>query len=82
RWLAPIKPHLKHLAAASSASSSLEANLKHIIVILATWDAVWEPWSAMGVPSTWWSSFVQLASAPGEAVVLNRGSSVTSQWGA
>ncbi|KAJ9506698.1 hypothetical protein QJQ45_020257, partial [Haematococcus lacustris] len=35
-------PHLKHLAAASSASSSLEANLKHITVTLATWDAVWE----------------------------------------
>ncbi|KAJ9520951.1 hypothetical protein QJQ45_014141 [Haematococcus lacustris] len=37
-----IGPHLKHLAAASSASSSLEANLKHITVTLATWDAVWE----------------------------------------
>ncbi|KAJ9519845.1 hypothetical protein QJQ45_014570 [Haematococcus lacustris] len=42
RWLAPIKPHLQHLAAASSAGTSLEANLKHITVILATWDAVWE----------------------------------------
>ncbi|KAJ9521412.1 hypothetical protein QJQ45_001209 [Haematococcus lacustris] len=42
RWLAPIKPHLQHLAAASSASTSLEANLKHITVTLATWDAVWE----------------------------------------
>ncbi|KAJ9531138.1 hypothetical protein QJQ45_000863 [Haematococcus lacustris] len=30
RWLAPIKPHLQHLAAASSAGTSLEANLKHI----------------------------------------------------
>ncbi|KAJ9522252.1 hypothetical protein QJQ45_008079 [Haematococcus lacustris] len=42
RWLAPIKPHLQHLAAASSAGTSLEANMKHITVTLATWDAVWE----------------------------------------
>ncbi|KAJ9514462.1 hypothetical protein QJQ45_016204 [Haematococcus lacustris] len=42
RWLAPIEPHLQHLAAASSAGTSLEANLKHITVTLATWDAVWE----------------------------------------
>ncbi|KAJ9515428.1 hypothetical protein QJQ45_016418, partial [Haematococcus lacustris] len=42
RWLAPIKPRLQHLAAASSAGTSLEANLKHITVTLATWDAVWE----------------------------------------
>ncbi|KAJ9530349.1 hypothetical protein QJQ45_000717 [Haematococcus lacustris] len=42
RWLAPIKPHLQNLAAASSAGTSLEANLKHITVTLATWDAVWE----------------------------------------
>ncbi|KAJ9524355.1 hypothetical protein QJQ45_008544, partial [Haematococcus lacustris] len=42
RWLAFIKPHLQHLAAASSAGTSLEANLKHITVTLATWDAVWE----------------------------------------
>ncbi|KAJ9523303.1 hypothetical protein QJQ45_005267 [Haematococcus lacustris] len=42
QWLAPIKPHLHHLAAASSAGTSLEANLKHITVTLATWDAVWE----------------------------------------
>ncbi|KAJ9510824.1 hypothetical protein QJQ45_027765, partial [Haematococcus lacustris] len=42
RWIAPIKPHLQHLAAASSAGTSLEANLKHITVTLATWDAVWE----------------------------------------
>ncbi|KAJ9508765.1 hypothetical protein QJQ45_028071 [Haematococcus lacustris] len=42
RWLAPIKPHLQHLAAASSAGTSLEANLKHITVTMATWDAVWE----------------------------------------
>ncbi|KAJ9522464.1 hypothetical protein QJQ45_008242 [Haematococcus lacustris] len=42
RWLAPIKPHLQHLTAASSAGTSLEANLKHITVTLATWDAVWE----------------------------------------
>ncbi|KAJ9519543.1 hypothetical protein QJQ45_000626 [Haematococcus lacustris] len=41
-WLALIKPHLQHLAAASSARTSLEANLKHITVTLATWDAVWE----------------------------------------
>ncbi|KAJ9516970.1 hypothetical protein QJQ45_027387 [Haematococcus lacustris] len=42
RWLAPIKPHLQHLAAASSAGISLVANQKHITVTLATWDAVWE----------------------------------------
>ncbi|KAJ9511153.1 hypothetical protein QJQ45_013222 [Haematococcus lacustris] len=30
RWLAPIKPHLQHLAAASSAGTSLEADLKHV----------------------------------------------------
>ncbi|KAJ9509238.1 hypothetical protein QJQ45_001688 [Haematococcus lacustris] len=42
RWLAPFKPHLQHLAAASLAGTSLEANLKHITVTLATWDAVWE----------------------------------------
>ncbi|KAJ9527903.1 hypothetical protein QJQ45_005634 [Haematococcus lacustris] len=36
RWLAPIQPHLQHLAAASSAGTSLEANLKHITVTLAT----------------------------------------------
>ncbi|GFH17149.1 hypothetical protein HaLaN_13714 [Haematococcus lacustris] len=41
-WLAPIKPHLQHLAAASSTGTSLVAKLKHITVILATWDAVWE----------------------------------------
>ncbi|KAJ9513851.1 hypothetical protein QJQ45_020930 [Haematococcus lacustris] len=39
RWLAPIKPHLQHLAAASSAGTSLVANPKHITVTLATWDA-------------------------------------------
>ncbi|KAJ9512901.1 hypothetical protein QJQ45_029120 [Haematococcus lacustris] len=39
---APIKPPLQHLAAANSAGTSLEANLKHITVTLATWDAVWE----------------------------------------
>ncbi|KAJ9506817.1 hypothetical protein QJQ45_008978 [Haematococcus lacustris] len=32
----------QHLAAASSAGTSLEANLKHITVTLATWDAVRE----------------------------------------
>ncbi|KAJ9526082.1 hypothetical protein QJQ45_009558 [Haematococcus lacustris] len=42
RWLAPIKPHLQHLAAASSAGTSLEANLKHITVTLTTWDALEE----------------------------------------
>ncbi|KAJ9525881.1 hypothetical protein QJQ45_009241 [Haematococcus lacustris] len=42
RWLAPIKPHLPHLAAASSAGTSLVANLMHITVTLATWDVVWE----------------------------------------
>ncbi|GFH08108.1 uncharacterized protein HaLaN_03019 [Haematococcus lacustris] len=30
------------LLTASSAGTSLEANLKHITVTLATWDAVWE----------------------------------------
>ncbi|GFH26402.1 hypothetical protein HaLaN_24546 [Haematococcus lacustris] len=42
RWLAPIKPHLQHLEAASSAGTFLVANLKHITVTLATWEAVWE----------------------------------------
>ncbi|GFH13674.1 uncharacterized protein HaLaN_09607 [Haematococcus lacustris] len=42
RWLAPIKPHLHHLAAASSAGTSLVANLKHITVTLATQDTMWE----------------------------------------
>ncbi|KAJ9527207.1 hypothetical protein QJQ45_025468, partial [Haematococcus lacustris] len=42
RWLAPVQPHHQHLAAASSAGTSLEANLKHITVTLATWDAVCE----------------------------------------
>ncbi|KAJ9519559.1 hypothetical protein QJQ45_000640 [Haematococcus lacustris] len=42
RWLAPIQPHLQHLAAASLAGTSLEANLKHFTATLATWDAVWE----------------------------------------
>ncbi|KAJ9520394.1 hypothetical protein QJQ45_000133 [Haematococcus lacustris] len=32
----------QHLAAASSAGTSLVANLKHTTVTLATWDAVWE----------------------------------------
>ncbi|KAJ9505599.1 hypothetical protein QJQ45_029296 [Haematococcus lacustris] len=32
----------QHLAAASSAGTSLVDNLKHITVTLATWDAVWE----------------------------------------
>ncbi|GFH26598.1 hypothetical protein HaLaN_24772 [Haematococcus lacustris] len=30
------------LFASDSAGTSLEANLKHISVTLATWDAVWE----------------------------------------
>ncbi|GFH29896.1 hypothetical protein HaLaN_28642, partial [Haematococcus lacustris] len=47
RWLAPIKPHLQHRAAASSAGTSLETNLQHITVTLATWDAVWELEEAM-----------------------------------
>ncbi|KAJ9520389.1 hypothetical protein QJQ45_000123 [Haematococcus lacustris] len=42
QWLAPTQPHLQRLAAASSAGTSLEANLKHITVTQATWDAVWE----------------------------------------
>ncbi|GFH14834.1 hypothetical protein HaLaN_10957 [Haematococcus lacustris] len=33
---------MHHLAAATSAGTSLVANLKHITVTLATWDAVWE----------------------------------------
>ncbi|KAJ9525005.1 hypothetical protein QJQ45_005932 [Haematococcus lacustris] len=33
--------HLQHLAAASSAGTSLLVNLKHITVTLAAWDAVW-----------------------------------------
>ncbi|GFH23036.1 uncharacterized protein HaLaN_20584 [Haematococcus lacustris] len=41
-WLAPIQPHLQHLAAASSAGTSLVSNLKHITVTLATWDVMWE----------------------------------------
>ncbi|KAJ9511275.1 hypothetical protein QJQ45_017128 [Haematococcus lacustris] len=35
-----FQPHLQHLAVASSAGTSLEANLKHITVTLATWDAL------------------------------------------
>ncbi|GFH06241.1 hypothetical protein HaLaN_00840 [Haematococcus lacustris] len=42
RWLAPIQPHLQHLAAAGSAGTFLESSLKHITVTLATCDAVWE----------------------------------------
>ncbi|KAJ9505629.1 hypothetical protein QJQ45_024235, partial [Haematococcus lacustris] len=42
RWLAPIKPHIQHLAAASSACTSLMSHLRHITVTLATWDAAWE----------------------------------------
>ncbi|KAJ9505589.1 hypothetical protein QJQ45_007287 [Haematococcus lacustris] len=38
----PPAPYLQPLAAASSAGTSLEANLKHITVTLATWDAVCE----------------------------------------
>ncbi|KAJ9524944.1 hypothetical protein QJQ45_005828 [Haematococcus lacustris] len=33
--------HLQHLAAASSAGTSLVVNVKHITVTLAAWDAVW-----------------------------------------
>ncbi|KAJ9515449.1 hypothetical protein QJQ45_016502 [Haematococcus lacustris] len=47
-WLAPIRPHLQHLAAASSTGTSLVANLKHITVTLATWDAVREVYLEMG----------------------------------
>ncbi|KAJ9525764.1 hypothetical protein QJQ45_003429 [Haematococcus lacustris] len=36
------QPHLLRLAAASSAGTSLEANLEHIPVTLATRDALWE----------------------------------------
>ncbi|KAJ9522096.1 hypothetical protein QJQ45_005185 [Haematococcus lacustris] len=38
----PDLPQFQHLAAASSAGTSLEANLKHITVSLSTWDTVWE----------------------------------------
>ncbi|KAJ9528359.1 hypothetical protein QJQ45_014338 [Haematococcus lacustris] len=38
----PLDCEDPHLAAASSAGTSLEANLKHITVTLATLDAVWE----------------------------------------
>ncbi|KAJ9514745.1 hypothetical protein QJQ45_028523 [Haematococcus lacustris] len=41
RLLASIQPHLKQLAAASSAGTSLEANLE-VTVTLGTWGAVWE----------------------------------------
>ncbi|KAJ9532278.1 hypothetical protein QJQ45_010418 [Haematococcus lacustris] len=37
-----VTSNTEHLAAASSTGTSLEANLKHITVTLATWDAVWE----------------------------------------
>ncbi|KAJ9531618.1 hypothetical protein QJQ45_021759, partial [Haematococcus lacustris] len=37
-----LRLHLQHLAAASSAGTSLEANQQHITVTLATWDVVWE----------------------------------------
>ncbi|KAJ9513402.1 hypothetical protein QJQ45_005959 [Haematococcus lacustris] len=40
QWLAPIKPHLQHLTAASSAGTSLEANLEHITITLPTWDGL------------------------------------------
>ncbi|GFH14340.1 hypothetical protein HaLaN_10371 [Haematococcus lacustris] len=42
RWLAQIQPHIKHLTAANSAGNCLQANLQHINVTLATWEAVWE----------------------------------------
>ncbi|KAJ9519772.1 hypothetical protein QJQ45_013460 [Haematococcus lacustris] len=42
QWLAPIKPNLQHRAAASSAGTSLVANVKHFTITLATWDMVWE----------------------------------------
>ncbi|KAJ9508561.1 hypothetical protein QJQ45_012098 [Haematococcus lacustris] len=61
RWLAPIKPHLQHLAAASSAGTSLEANLKHITVTLATWDAVWEVY----LDPKWARQRLRLYGAPG-----------------
>ncbi|KAJ9510400.1 hypothetical protein QJQ45_015866 [Haematococcus lacustris] len=41
-WLALIRPHLQHLSAASSAGTSLEADLKQVTVTLATRDAAWE----------------------------------------
>ncbi|KAJ9515183.1 hypothetical protein QJQ45_002317 [Haematococcus lacustris] len=42
RWLAPIKPHLQHLAAASSAGTSLEANLKHITALRQISNSIFE----------------------------------------
>ncbi|GFH18550.1 uncharacterized protein HaLaN_15374 [Haematococcus lacustris] len=38
----PTLCNSQHLAAAGTAGSTLEANLQHITVTLATWDKVWE----------------------------------------
>ncbi|GFH28523.1 DNA-directed RNA polymerase subunit beta, partial [Haematococcus lacustris] len=40
--LAHLQQRPEHLAAASSAGTSLEAKLKHITVTLATWGAMWD----------------------------------------
>ncbi|KAJ9531126.1 hypothetical protein QJQ45_000879 [Haematococcus lacustris] len=64
RWLAPIKPHLLHLAAASSAGTSLVANLKHITFTLATWDAVWEVY----MDSKWAQQRLQMYGAQDRAL--------------
>ncbi|KAJ9518323.1 hypothetical protein QJQ45_010201 [Haematococcus lacustris] len=41
RWNDNIKLELQHLAAATSAGTSLVAIQRHVAVTLATWDAVW-----------------------------------------
>lgn len=38
----PTLYNSQHLAAAGTAGSTLEANLQHITITLATWDKVWE----------------------------------------
>ncbi|GFH19599.1 uncharacterized protein HaLaN_16566, partial [Haematococcus lacustris] len=63
-WLAAIKPHLQHLAVASSAGTSLEANLRHITVTLATWDAVWEAY----LDPKWARQRLRLYGAQGRAL--------------
>ncbi|KAJ9515769.1 hypothetical protein QJQ45_008667 [Haematococcus lacustris] len=60
RWLASIQPRLQHLAAASSAGTSLEATLHHNTTTPVTWDAVWRVYmdpKLVGKASTggdWW----------------------------
>ncbi|KAJ9518792.1 hypothetical protein QJQ45_026063, partial [Haematococcus lacustris] len=54
RGPAPIQPQLQHLAAASSAGTSLEAYLHHI-TILGTWDTVWEVYLDLNWARQWLS---------------------------